>query len=76
MKQSLYGFLLWVILILPPVAHVLESVMIIHMHMQMPLLVVSGFFMARFLQLKWPRFFAKWNANGIPGILLFTIIMV
>ncbi len=48
--------------------------MIIHMHMQMPLLVVTGFLMAKFLQQKFPRFFDKWNGNGVPGILLFSII--
>lgn len=76
MNQSLYGLLLYVFLILPPVAHFLESIMIMHMHMQMPLLVIAGFFMARFFQMRFPRFFEKWNSNGVPGILLFVIIMV
>ncbi|MGY0692824.1 hypothetical protein ACW2QC_08540 [Virgibacillus sp. FSP13] len=74
MKQSMYGLLLYVFLILPPVANLLESIMIVHMHMQMPLLVTSGFLMARFFQLKFPHFFAKWNSNGVPGMLLFIII--
>ncbi len=74
MKQSFYGLLLFIFLILPPVAAIMESVMIVHMHMQMTLLVISGLLMGRFFQLKFPRFFSKWNANGIPGILLFVII--
>ncbi|HEX7058125.1 MAG TPA: hypothetical protein VF260_13135 [Bacilli bacterium] len=74
MKQALYGFLLFVFLALPPVANLLESLMIFHMHMQMPLFIVCGFLIGRFFQLKFPRFFAKWNTNGVPGILLFTII--
>ena len=49
--------------------------MIIHMHMQMPLLVISGMLMASFFQKKYPAFFAKWNENGLPGLLLFSIIM-
>jgi hypothetical protein len=36
MKQSLYGLMLYIVLLLPPVANLLESIMIIHM--QMPLL--------------------------------------
>ncbi|OCA87687.1 hypothetical protein A8F94_07475 [Bacillus sp. FJAT-27225] len=76
MKQALYGLMLLVILALPPVANFLESIMIIHMHMQMPLLVISGFFIGRFFQLKFPQFFAKWNGNGVPGIMLFAIIMM
>lgn len=74
MKQTIYGLLLLLFLILPPVADLLESIMYIHMHMQMPLLVVSGFLMARFFQNQFPQFFAKWNSNGIPGIILFVII--
>jgi hypothetical protein len=74
MKQALYGLLLYIFLILPPVASLLESIMMIHMHMQMPLLIIAGFFMARFFQIRFPRFFEKWNNNGIPGITLLVII--
>ena len=76
MKQSLYGLLILLFLALPPVANLMESVMIIHMHMQMPLLIFTGYLMARLFQLRTPRFFEKWNGNGIPGILLFVIIVV
>ncbi|MBT2689972.1 hypothetical protein J7I93_17535 [Bacillus sp. ISL-47] len=76
MKQSAYGFLLLLALMLPPVADLLESIMITHMHMQMPMLVFAGFLMAKFFQQRFPQFFEKWNENGVPGILLFTIIMV
>jgi hypothetical protein len=76
MKQAFYGLLLWLILALPPVVDFFESVMIIHMHMQMPLIVFSGFLMARCFQLRFPRFFGRWNRDGIPGILLFVIITV
>ena len=76
MKQSLYGLVLFIFLIIPPVASLMESVMIIHMHMQMPLLIIAGFLIGRFFQLQFPRFFEKWNQNGMPGILLFTIIWV
>ncbi|TDK59117.1 hypothetical protein E2K98_20670 [Bacillus salipaludis] len=76
MKQFIYGLLLYITLMIPPVAHFLESIMIVHMHMQMPLLVFSGFLMARLFQIKFPRFFEKWNGNGIPGIMLFLIVAV
>ncbi|MFC7062537.1 hypothetical protein [Halobacillus seohaensis] len=74
MKQSVYGLVLYIFLILPPVASLLESIMIVHMHMQMPLLVISGFLMTRFFQIRFPEFFKKWNGNGVPGLLLFAII--
>ncbi|MFD1039010.1 hypothetical protein ACFQ3N_11505 [Virgibacillus byunsanensis] len=74
MQQAIYGLVLFVFLILPPVANLLESVMTIHMHMQMPLLVIAGMMMAPYVQQRFPGFFKKWNSNGIPGILLVIII--
>ncbi|MEC5423660.1 hypothetical protein QGM71_09165 [Virgibacillus sp. C22-A2] len=74
MKQAMYGLALYIFLILPPVATLMESVMAIHMHMQMPLLVIAGMLMAKFFQIKFPAFFEKWNSNGVPGLLLFIII--
>lgn len=76
MEQSKYGLLLFIFLALPFVAHFMESVMALHMHMQMPMLVIAGLLMARFFQIRFPQFFEKWNQNGIPGILLFIIIIV
>lgn len=74
MNQSFYGLLLFIFLAAPPVAHFMESVMVIHMHMQMTMLVIAGFLMAKFFLVRFPRFFEKWNHNGLPGILLFFII--
>lgn len=75
-KAALYGLALYIFLILPPVAALAESIMAIHMHMQMPLLMISGMLMTPFLQKKFPNFFEKWNGNGLPGILLFMIIVI
>lgn len=75
MKQAIYGFILFLFLIAPPVANMMESIMSIHMHMQMPLLGVAGMLMTPFLQKTFPRFFEKWNDNGIPGIMLFLIVV-
>lgn len=76
MNQFSSGLLLLIVLALPPVANLLESIMVIHMHMQMPFLVISGFLMADYFQKHFPDFFKKWNDNGIPGMMLFVIIMV
>jgi hypothetical protein len=75
MTQFLFGLFLLIGLMLPPVANLMESVMIVHMHMQMPMLVIAGFLMARIFQQRFPQFFAKYNQNGVPGILLFIIII-
>jgi hypothetical protein len=76
MNQFIAGLLLLLALMIPPVATLMESVMIIHMHMQMPMLIIAGFFIGRFFLDRFPQFFEKYNQNGLPGILLFTIIMV
>ncbi|TLS36842.1 hypothetical protein [Pseudalkalibacillus caeni] len=74
MKQSVFGLILFFFLMLPPVADLLESIMIFHMHMQMPLLIVAGFLMGKFFLLRFPAFLEKWNEDGIAGILLFVVI--
>ncbi|UTR08874.1 hypothetical protein MM300_13105 [Evansella sp. LMS18] len=76
MNQFTAGLFLLIFLALPPVANLLESIMVVHMHMQMPLLVIAGFLMAKLVQDRFPGFFEKWNSNGVPGIMLFIIIMV
>lgn len=76
MKQAIYGLILYVFLMLPPVITLSESIMSIHMHIQMPLLGIVGLLMTPFLQQKFTRFFEKWNQNGIPGIILFMIIVI
>lgn len=76
MKQAMYGLALYIFLMLPPVASLAESVMAIHMHMQMNLFVVVGVLFTPYLQQLCPKFFAKWNSNGIPGILLFLGVII
>lgn len=76
MKRAIYGLVLFIFLILPPVVTLAESIMAIHMHIQMPLFLISGMLMAPFFQKKFPTFFEKWNDNGIPGILLFMITVI
>lgn len=75
MKQAIYGFILYVFLMVPPVVELSESIMSIHMHMQMPLLAIAGMLMTPLLQKKFPTFFKKWNQGGIPGIILFLIVV-
>src|SRR5690625_7823442 len=76
MKQAIYGLVLYLFLMLPPIVALTESIMSIHMHIQMPLLGIVGLLMTPFLQEKFPTFFEKWNRNGIPGIVLFMIIVI
>src|SRR5690625_5161334 len=75
MKPFIYGLILFIFLALPPVANLAESIMTIHMHMQMPLLAVAGMLMTPLFKQLFPKFFATWNKDGIPGILLVLIVI-
>ncbi|MGO4888448.1 hypothetical protein ACJ2A9_11865 [Anaerobacillus sp. MEB173] len=75
MDQFKLGLALFIFLVIPPIANFMESIMVIHMHMQMPMLVIAGLLMAPFFQKRFPQFFEKWNGTGFPGLLLFIIIM-
>lgn len=76
MKQAIYGAILFIFLALPPVNELAETIMSIHMHMQMPLIAVAGMLMTPLLQKKFPDLFKKWNENGVPGIILFLIVIL
>ncbi|MFB4167850.1 hypothetical protein [Virgibacillus sp. JSM 102003] len=75
MLQAKYGFLLFVLLIIPPIRNVMESVMVIHMLVQIPLLIISGWLLAGYFQSKFSSFFLKWNHNGVPGIILVVLFV-
>lgn len=75
MKPFIYGLIIFIFLALPPVVNLAESIMAIHMHMQMPLLAVAGMLMAPLFKQLFPKFFATWNEDGIPGILLVLIVI-
>lgn len=74
MKDLVLGIGLWLILIIPPVRSFLESVMIVHMLIQLPLLILSGWLIGRFVVNRFHTFFRNWNENGIPGILIVVFI--
>lgn len=75
MRQVKYGVILYIFMMIPPVVTLFQFNMTIHMHMQMPLLAVAGMLMYPFLKKKFPRFFEKYNKNGIPGIVLVLIVV-
>src|SRR5690625_744824 len=75
MRPFIYGLILFIFLALPPVVSLSESIMTIHMHMQMPLLAVAGMLMTPLFKQMFPQFFARWNKDGIPGILLVLIVI-
>jgi hypothetical protein len=74
MKQFIAGMILYVILLIPPVLHFMESIMITHMLLQIPLLILAGWLMGKVITAKYKSFFDKWNANGVPGITLVFIV--
>lgn len=70
MKNLFYGIGMFILLVLPPIKDLLESFMITHMLVQIPLLIVAGLLMGDDIMRKFPAFFDKWDGSGIPGIVL------
>ncbi|TXL66668.1 DUF1404 domain-containing protein [Cerasibacillus terrae] len=74
MKQTKLGILLYVILIIPPITTYMESIMLVHMLIQFPLLILAGWLIGEWVLERWPYHFLKWDANGIAGIILVIFI--
>jgi len=74
MKQTIIGIVLYILLWVPPIISLVESIMILHMLVQIPLLIIAGWLVGQFVMNKYHSFFTKWNDNGVPGVLLFVFI--
>lgn len=74
MKQLKWGIILYAILLIPPLVKYFESIMILHMLVQLPLLLLAGWLIGQAGNHKFQTFFAAWNSNGVPGILLLIFI--
>lgn len=74
MRQTQIGIVLYMILIIPLVISKLESIMILHMLVQLPLLITAGWLFGKVIIEKYSTFFNKSNANGIPGMLFIVIV--
>ncbi|HKI81274.1 MAG TPA: hypothetical protein VKA04_06470, partial [Pseudodesulfovibrio sp.] len=64
------GAALLMLLAAPPVRHLLESSLVGHMGLQIPLLVAAGWLLGRGLPPRIDRAVAPYNAHGVPAILL------
>lgn len=65
--------LLFLMLLAPPVKHALEERMTTQMLVQIPLLVVVGFLIARLLPIRVTAVIDDWNCRGITGLVLATM---
>lgn len=74
MRQARFGAILYVVMIFPVTIKYLESMMVIHMLIQFPLLILVGWLLGTKIINKWTSFFSKWNRNGVPGIILVVFI--
>jgi hypothetical protein len=74
MKQAGIGIFLYGLLLIPPIRIYIESIMLLHMLVQLPLLIVVGWLFGKVLISKFPSFFSNWNTNGIPGIIIVVFI--
>lgn len=74
MKDLFLGAGLLILLAIPPIRSMLESVMIVHMLVQLPLLIIAGLWIGRYIVRRFHSIFQNWNKNGIPGILIVVFI--
>lgn len=72
--SCLVGVVLWVVLAISPVRHELESSMPLQMLVQIPLLVLVGWLLARGMPDWLKRGIAAWNHHGITGLLLASLV--
>jgi hypothetical protein len=73
-KPLIIGSSILLILLIPPIRVYMESIMIIHMLVQLPLLIIAGWFLGEYMISKIPKVFIVSNDNGVPGIILFVAI--
>jgi hypothetical protein len=73
-KPLIIGSSILLILLIPPIRVYMESTMIIHMLVQLPLLIIAGWFLGEYVNGKFPKVFIVYNDNGVPGIILFVAI--
>jgi hypothetical protein len=73
-KYAYIGAILYCILLIPPVRIYLESIMVVHMLVQLTLLIIAGWFLGKYLVNRFPKLFDMINSNGVPGIILVICI--
>jgi hypothetical protein len=66
------GLGLFIAATLPPVAEQLEATLIWHVLLQLPMLILAGWFAARGLPARLLTAIDRYNEYGIPGILIVT----
>lgn len=59
----------------PPLQRLLEQSMITHMLVQIPLLVITGWFIGLNLPEHWQNRIAPWNRKGVTGIVFVIFVM-
>jgi hypothetical protein len=69
-RKAWLGLALCATLALPPLRHTLEATMTLQMLVQIPLLAVAGWWLASFFSRRMTDALARWNHNGISGLLL------
>lgn len=68
------GLLLWLVLATPVARGFLEASMSLQMLVQMPLLGLAGYLLARQLPERVRRVLAAWDRGGVSGLLLASVV--
>ncbi|MFD1848485.1 hypothetical protein [Oceanobacillus bengalensis] len=74
MKKTGFAFVLYILMIISPIRNFIESIMIAHMLIQLPLLIFVGWLIGHFIVEKFHSLFNSWNINGVPGMIIVVFI--
>ncbi len=72
-RSGRWAVLAWLMLVLPPGRHALESSMTTQMLLQLPLLIGIGWLSAQALGTRWRTHVDHWNHLGISGLVLASV---
>jgi hypothetical protein len=69
-RQGLSAIVLALAVLMPPIRHVLETSMALHMLLQFPVLLLAGGLLVGQMPASWLACAARWNGYGITGLAL------
>ncbi len=65
--------ILWLVLLLPPVHHVMQASMTALMLVQIPLLACTGYLLGRLMPARFLRSTQRWDEGGVTGLILASL---
>jgi hypothetical protein len=68
--QGILAIFLALAVLMPPIRHMLEASMVLHMLLQFPILLLAGGMLTGQIPASWLTYSTRWNVYGITGLTL------